>query len=93
MTNDIAINDTLSLLFPNFLSDNTKKVVRLQLRTIESSTTLKVRKRCLAWARSETAFSTGFIFAVINAMFQFCLRQRSNKFILEFRALARCFGP
>jgi hypothetical protein len=54
---------------------------------------LKVRKRCLAWARSETAFSTGFIFAVINAMFQFCLRQRSNKFILEFRALARCFGP
>ena len=32
MTNDIAINDTLSLLFPNFLSDNTKKVVHLQLR-------------------------------------------------------------
>ena len=49
--------------------------------------------RWLAWARSETAFSTGFIFAVINAMFQFRLRQRSNKFILEFRALTRCFGP
>ena len=48
---------------------------------------------CLAWAKSETAFSTSFIFAVINAMFQFRLRQRSNKFIFEFRALARCFGP